>query len=180
MTKTHGEEKPKVCPWCSPPQARREVPGWPSFLSIAVFPEELFSIREYTLSLPPGPEEARSLRHWVSIPGRQQVSFGGLAQADLQDLSVSWPKAARARGAQGSPFRHQSRGQSWLRPWSRVAGKGQTDRDRSWRQWGQEAPLQPHRRAAGLHRRPGVKFLLRRHFFLYACMTIRQRDGAMK
>ncbi|MXQ93798.1 hypothetical protein E5288_WYG016955 [Bos mutus] len=44
VTKTHGEEKPEVCPRCSPPQARREVPGWPPFLSIAVFPEELFSI----------------------------------------------------------------------------------------------------------------------------------------
>ena len=41
-------------------------------------------------------------------PGRRQVSCGGLAPADLRDLSVGCAEAARARGAPGSPSRRQS------------------------------------------------------------------------
>lgn len=65
-----------------------------------------------------GPSPSPSTRGSKSIetlgfhPQERQVSCGGLALADLRDLSVGCAEAARARGAPGSPSRRQSRGQS--------------------------------------------------------------------
>lgn len=142
VTKTHGGEKPKACPWCSPPQARRDAPAGP--LSSASPPFQRRSSQSVSRPFPsPRTRGSKIVETLGFHPRRQQVAFRSLAQANLQDLSVGWPKAARARGAQGDPFRRQSHGQSWLRPWSRVADKGQTDRNRSWRQRGRKPHCNP-------------------------------------
>lgn len=159
----HMEEKTKNLPWVFPSPCRTRGP------ELGPFPQQLLSFcRGFSQSVRGAPfpplrtRRSKDRRQWVSTPGRQLASFRGLAQGWFPPLvwqprqttkisPLAGPRLPELRGLRVPPPGCQSHSQSWSSHWSRVADKRQPDRNKSWTWWWQEAPLQPHRRAAALH-----------------------------
>lgn len=133
VTKTHGEEKPKLHPWGSPPLSQTRG----SFLGRHCLSGGSFSQgRRGVPFAPPRTGGNKTSGPCVSAPKRQPVPFRGLAGL-RRPRQTSWtarsagPRPPELRGLQVTLSR-LSEPESGLAPplAQRLADKGQPDRDR--------------------------------------------------